>query len=114
MRQQLPEDNNPRAMLLMCYQNNEPPVKVPKGALASGSPVMAAFSAARKAGLEFWQVRRCTQTTCSRDCMLHKQPHRLQGAPLDVSVMSSLDTRATPSWEQPLKLIWQVPRSRDT
>lgn len=52
----VPESDNPRSMLLMCYQNSELPVKIPKGALQSGSPVMAAFCAAKKAGVEFWQV----------------------------------------------------------
>ncbi|CAL8465234.1 g4769 [Coccomyxa elongata] len=51
-----PELDDPRGILLMCYQNLEPPVKIPKGALKSGAPVMAAFSAAKKAGVEFWQV----------------------------------------------------------
>ncbi|BDA50260.1 probable sugar fermentation stimulation protein homolog at N-terminal half [Coccomyxa sp. Obi] len=51
-----PGVDDPRAILLMCYQNIEPPVKIPKGALRSGAPVMAAFSAAKKAGVEFWQV----------------------------------------------------------
>lgn len=57
--------DNPRAMLLMCYQHDEPPVKVPRGALKSGGPVMEAFSAAHKAGVEFWQVRPCRQRSPS-------------------------------------------------
>lgn len=60
-----PGVDDPRAMLLMCYQNLEPPVKIPKGALRSGAPVMAAFSAAKKAGVEFWQVHcRTLGTSC--------------------------------------------------
>jgi len=57
--------DNPRAMLLMCYQHDEPPVKVPRGALKSGGPVMEAFSAAHKAGVEFWQVHPCRQRSPS-------------------------------------------------
>ena len=59
-----PGVDDPRAMLLLCYQNIEPPVKIPKGALRSGAPVMAAFSAAKKAGVEFWQVCSRTHVAC--------------------------------------------------
>lgn len=70
-----PELDNPRAILLMCYQNLEPPVKIPKGALRSGAPVMAAFSAAKKAGVEFWQVgsrtvKERTQALCQHGTFL--------------------------------------------
>ena len=78
-RQQQPEGDNPRSMLLMCYQNHEPPVKVPKGALQGDSPVAAAFSAAKKAGVEFWQVRLHSHHLCAQlrahGCMIVRYSH---------------------------------------
>jgi hypothetical protein len=49
--------DNPRAMLLLCYQHDEVPFRLPRGSQSSPSPIRDAMSRARRAGLEIWQVR---------------------------------------------------------
>lgn len=47
----------PRAMMLLCYQHDEPRVRLPKRQPgAEPSPLHAAMCRAKLAGVEFWQV----------------------------------------------------------
>ena len=48
--------DNPRALLLLCYQHAEPPLRLPRPAAGGASPLTDALKAAQAAGMEFWQV----------------------------------------------------------
>ena len=52
-----PELKDPRAIMLLAYQHQEPPMRLPKRISGAPSPLMAAMREAIKAGLEIWQVR---------------------------------------------------------
>ena len=52
-----PELRDPRAILLLAYQHDEPPMRLPRRITSAPSPMMEAMRAAIKAGLEVWQVR---------------------------------------------------------
>ena len=51
-----PELKDPRAIMLLAYQHQEPPMRLPKRISGAPSPLMVAMRAAIKAGLEIWQV----------------------------------------------------------
>ena len=52
-----PELRDPRAIMLLAYQHQEPPMRLPKRISGVPSPLMVAMREAIKAGLEIWQVR---------------------------------------------------------
>ena len=51
-----PEVKDPRAIMLLAYQHEEPPMRLPKRITGAPSPLMIAMREAIKAGLEIWQV----------------------------------------------------------
>lgn len=51
-----PELKDPRAIMLLAYQHQEPPMRLPKRISGTPSPLMVAMREAIKAGLEIWQV----------------------------------------------------------
>jgi hypothetical protein len=46
----------PRAMLLFCFQHEEPPMRLPRRSRPALSPFGEALKAGQAAGMEFWQV----------------------------------------------------------
>ena len=51
-----PDVKDPRAVLLLAYQHQEPAMKLPRRITGTPSPLMVAMREAIKAGLEVWQV----------------------------------------------------------
>ena len=66
MREQ-PGLKDPRAILLLAYQHQEPPMSLPKRITRERSPLMEAMCTAVKSGLEIWQVRTACRLQTTSD-----------------------------------------------